>query len=708
MPLDRTMTPSELELLLPDIRCAGCIGPVERALADVPGVISARVNLSAKRAKVAVAPGAVEADTLVSALDAAGFAARPFDKGTDGGQTADRTSRDLLMRIGVSGFAAMNVMLLSISVWSGAEAATRDLLHWISGLIALPAMTFAGLPFFRSALQALAGCRLNMDVPISLAIALSALNSLIETARGGEHAYFDAGIMLTFFLLVGRYLEHRSRAGARTAAAELSALAGRRAMRRLEDGTRRLVRVEDLELGQVIEIAPGERIAADGTVIHGTSDLDRSLITGESRAEPVTQGEAVNAGVLNLTGPLAVQVTATGDRTLLAEIARMVDTAERGRTRYDRLADRAARIYAPGVHLIAAAALIGWLAIGADWHQALAIATAVLIITCPCALALAIPTVHTVATGRLFRSGIFLKDGGELERLAEIDTVAFDKTGTLTEGQPRLIEGPDSASSAWPVAAALAIGSRHPLSQAIAQEAEALGIIPAILTQVTEVPGFGVEGVLDGIRIRLGRPGWAGTLDGSADVMLQIDEAIFSFRFVDRLRPDATMICAELNAMDLDLLILSGDGIATVARTAAETNIRELHGALTPGDKLQLLSERAEQGHRVLMVGDGLNDAPALAAAHASMSPGSASDVARSAAGLVFTGPHLAPVAEAIRVARAARRRAFESFGIAIVYNAIAIPVAVMGLVTPLIAAVAMSGSSLAVVLNALRLRRWQ
>ncbi|MDH3669250.1 MAG: heavy metal translocating P-type ATPase [Paracoccaceae bacterium] len=705
MPLDRASTLSEVELLLPDIRCAGCIGPVERTLAAIPGVLEARVNLTAKRARVRLEPGQVEAEQLVAALGEAGFSARPFDRNVDGGQAADHTARDLLLRIGVAGFAAMNVMLLSISVWSGAEAATRDLLHWISGLIALPAMAYAGLPFYRSAASALAGARVNMDVPITLAIALSALSSLIETARGGEHAYFDAGIMLIFFLLVGRYLEHRTRAGARTAAAELSALAGRQAMRRDADGGRRLVAVDELAPGEIIEIAAGERIPADGIVIDGTSDLDRSLVTGESRAEPVLAGETVNAGMVNLTGPLAIRITATGDRTLLAEIARMVDAAERGRTRYDKLADRAARIYAPGVHIVALLAFVGWLGAGAEWHGALMIAAAVLIITCPCALALAIPTVHTVATGRLFRTGIFLKDGAELERLAEVDLVAFDKTGTLTDGKPELIEGPAEKSPAWPVAAALTAGSLHPLSKAIAARAETLGVAPAEVSEIREIPGFGIEGDLQGTPVRLGRPEWAGATPGADGVVLRTGDAVHGFKFRDRPRPDMSEAAQTLRGLGLEMAILSGDKRAHVDAIGDTAGIARRHGDLAPGEKLRLLQDWAAEGRRVLMVGDGLNDAPALSAAHASMSPGSASDVARSAAGLVFTGANLAPVAEAIRVARAARRRAFESFGIAAVYNSIAIPLAVMGFVTPLIAALAMSGSSLLVVLNALRVR---
>jgi P-type Cu2+ transporter len=703
MPRDLSADPQTVELLVPGMRCGGCVTGIEKRLGAVDGVLAARVNLTAKRARVAIDPARTSADALVGVLADAGWEARRFEPRVHGEGTADRAGRDLLRRIAVAGFASMNVMLLSVSVWSGAEPATRDVLHWISALIALPAAAYAGLPFFRSAASALAHGRMGMDVPISMAILLACVSSVIATAESGQHAYFDAAVMLTFFLLIGRYLEHRTRAGARTAAAELMALSARTAIRVAEDGTRAPVPVDDLCPGTVIEVAAGERLPADGTVIAGRSDLDRALVTGESVPEPVAEGSEVHAGMLNLTGPIRVVVTATGDATLLAEIARLVDAAERARGRYDRLADRAAHIYSPGIHVVALAAFCGWMWATGDWFIGLEIATAVLIITCPCALGLAVPTVHTVATGRLFRQGIYLKDGAELERLAEIDLVAFDKTGTLTDGAPRLVEGPQDGA-AWAVAAALAGGSRHPLSRAIAAAAEARGVVAAALSEVREVPGYGVEAVHGGVRVRLGRPEWIGGGEGFA-VAVEAGASVAGFRFAETLRPGAVETCERLRALGLDIAILSGDADEAVDAIAAETGIGERHARLRPGEKLAWLDARRAEGCRVLMVGDGLNDGPALAAAHASMSPAGAADVAKAAAGLVFTGARLDPVAEAVLLARTARRRTLQSFAIAAGYNAVALPLAIAGLVTPLIAAAAMSGSSILVVLNALRLR---
>jgi Cu2+-exporting ATPase len=386
----------------------------------------------------------------------------------------------------------------------------------------------------------------------------------------------------------------------------------------------------------------------------------------------------------------------------------MIESAERGRTVYDRWADQAARFYAPGVHLVAAGAFLGWLWATGDWHLAVTIATAVLIITCPCALGLAVPAVHAVAGGRLFRRGIFLKDGGALERLARADMVVFDKTGTLTEGRPALATGPAADDPAWSLAAALAAGSRHPLSRALAEAAAERGIVPAAVADLREVPGDGVEGRLAGVPVRLGRASWVGAPEerGTAVWLWQSGVAPVAFVFRDMLRADAADVCAALRARGLRLALFSGDAAAPVAQAAAEVGIADARAGMTPAEKLAALTALAQEGHRVLMIGDGLNDAPALAAADVSMSPAAASDVSRAAAALVFTGERLAPVLFALETARLARARALENFGLAAIYNALAIPVALAGLVTPLIAALAMSGSSIVVTLNALRLRR--
>lgn len=706
MALDQTGTGERLDLLIPSIRCAGCMRKVETALGDTAGVLHARVNLTAHSACILYDPIQTDAEHLIQKLGAVGYSARPVDL-EDAQQQEARIGRALLMKTGVAGFAAMNVMLLSIGVWSGADGAMRDLLHWVSAMIALPAMAYAGTPFFVSALGALKARRLNMDVPISLALILSAGSSLFETSQGGQHAFFDAGIMLVFFLLIGRVLEHQTRIRARSAAAELMAMTGRFATQLTAGGATRQVAVADLVPGMRLAIAPGDTIPADGTILEGKTDLNRALITGESQPVPVNPADHVHAGETNLSGALQVEVTRASDDSLLAEIANLVSAAQAGKGRYDRMADRAASLYAPVVHILAALALCGWLVATGDARLSVQIAVAVLIITCPCALALAVPTVHTVATSRLFRAGIFLKDGAALERLAEVDTIVFDKTGTLTDGKPTLTDAPAPDDPAWSFAAALAGASKHPFSQAIKARADALGIEPVALKDRTEHPGMGVSAQSPSGTARLGRPEWicpAG--QHKPGVFLELpDGQIHRFSFSEALRPGTADVCDALRAKGYDLHILSGDAAASVARVAAQTGISQTAANLTPVQKHAALDQMAQQGRRTLMIGDGLNDNPALAAAHASMSPSSAMDATQTVADLVFTGQSLDAVVSALDLAKSARQRSIESFGIAAVYNAIAIPLAFAGYVVPLIAALAMSGSSIAVILNAIRLR---
>ena len=703
---DAAISRGDLVLSLPTAHCAACISDVERVLTAQPGVRAARVNLTLRRVMID-APGH-RAEEFIPILEGIGYEAHELDASALSSSAADRQGRDILMRIGVAGFAMMNIMILSIAVWSGAEGPTRDMFHWISALIALPTVIFAGKPFFVSAWTSLRAGRLGMDVPISLALILATAISLFETLHSGSHAYFDAAVMLCFFLLVGRYLDYRSRAVARSAAEELTALEVPRAVL-LKDGAETVVNVADLAPGDVIRIRPGARVAADGEVIAGMSEIDRSLLTGESLPVQAGPGVALSAGEVNLTGPLDLRVTAAGRNSSLSRLADLVANAEASRGRYASLAERAARAYSPTVHLLALCSLLGWLYATGDWRLALNIAAAVLIITCPCALGLAVPAVVTAASGKLFKKGLLIKEGTALERLAEVDTVVFDKTGTLTMGRPELVGAGDLPEALRPVALAIADGSGHPLSRALAAALKAEGVVPAVLDRFREVPGYGVEAEWQGRAVRLGRPDWVGAAapeaDGPVSVLSVAGEAPVVLHFADALRPGAVDCVAALRGQGRRVLMLSGDTEAAVARAAASLGIGEFRAGVTPQEKEAAIAALASEGAKVLMVGDGLNDTAALARAHVSISPATALDAARVASDIVLMGQDLAPVADALTLSATARRRIEQNFAISIAYNIVAVPFAMAGFATPLMAALAMSASSISVTLNALRLR---
>ena len=703
---------ARLDLVVAGMHCAGCLRKVEGALKGLNGVEYARANLSTKRVAVRWDPARLKASAVIRALADTGFTAVPFDPKLIG-TLDDRESRSLLKALGVAGFAAANVMLVSVSVWSGLvsdmDETTRSFFHWVSALIALPAIAYAGQPFFRSALKALRAKSMNMDVPIALAVILATTMSLVQTMVNARHVYFDASVTLLFFLLIGRYLDVQARARACSAAENLLGLRATAATLIAPDGTHKSIAVENLEPGMKVLVVAGARIPADGEIVTGTSEIDTSLVTGESVPEQVKAGASVFAGTLNLGAPLVIRVTKRDDDSLLAEIVRLMETAEQGRARYVRIADRAARIYSPAVHIMALATLLLWFALGAHWETSLTYAISVLIITCPFALGLAVPVVQVVATGRLLRQGVLVKAADGLERLAQADTIVFDKTGTLTLGRPRLVNGDEIARADLALAAAIAAASRHPLALALTAHGQTLP--HPLLDDIHEEPGMGLEARLGGEPIRLGNADYAGVNathgqgHGGSELWLRrgSDEPV-RFRFEDTPRPDARDVIAALKARGFAIELLSGDREPAVKRLAGELGIANWRAAARPAAKIARLEELAAEGRKVAMIGDGLNDAPALRAAHVSLSPADAADVSQTAADFIFQGAKLAPIVEAVDVARKSRRLVFQNFGLALAYNAVAVPLAVAGFVTPLVAAIAMSSSSITVTLNSLRL----
>jgi Cu2+-exporting ATPase len=736
----------ELTLAIDGLQCGACVWLIESVLAREPAVLTGRVNMTTRRLRLVWRGGADHAEHLVGRIEHLGYRLVPFDTALLAA-AQDRTGRALLRALAVAGFAAGNVMLISIGIWAGDRAgllddmgpATRSLLHWVSALIALPAIAYAGMPLFASAAAALRHARTNMDVPISIGVLLVTGMSLAQTITGGEHTYFDSAVTLLFFLLIGRVLDHRARGQARATAEQLLTLRNADIAMLNPDGSVTRRAQHTVVPGDRVLVGMGERIGIDGVVESGTSSLDASLVSGESLPVVARAGTPVFAGTLNLDAPLTLRVTAADDATLLADCVRLIEAAEARRGRFVVLADRVARRYAPAVHLTALATFAWWFFVmGAGVTQALLTASAVLIITCPCALALAVPAVQVIATSRLFRAGVLLKSATALERLAAVNTVVFDKTGTLTEPLLGLSSGADRA--ALLLAASLAANSRHPLARALV--AAAGPVAPA--EGATEHAG---EGLCAG-DVRLGSRAFCGVAELAHDTPPPLEgggwgEGLVGanlrptpppnplpqgegegcaptspelwltrpghppvrFAFDEIVRTDAAAVVARLRALGLDVHLLSGDRAASVARVATTLGIADWQAERTPVQKVAAIEALRAAGRTVLMVGDGLNDSPSLAAANVSASPASAADISQTVADVVFQGRKLAPVALLVTTARRAQGVMRGNLALSIGYNALMVPLAIAGYVTPWLAAAAMSSSSLLVMANSFRLR---
>jgi Cu2+-exporting ATPase len=707
-----------MDLAVDGITCAACMGEIERGLKRLSGIRKARVNLTSQRLAVDWLEDQTGADEIVSELAKLGYTAHPFDPANQK-ERQDKTGKQLLRCLAVAGFAGMNIMLLSVSVWSGNATditpETRDFFHWLSALIALPTVAYSGRPFFNSAFRALAAGRLNMDVPIVIGVSLAVALSVVQTVQHQHHAYFESAVMLLFFLLIGRFLDHNMRGRTRSFAENIAALKAEVAARFNADGSVREVPLSKIITGDLVLVSGGERVPVDGIVEAGSSEIDQSLVTGESALVPIRTGQRVYAGTLNGAGVLQVRVQAASGVTLLDEVNRLLEAASQAKSKYVRIADRAARLYAPLVHGAAGLTFLGWLLAGLEWQPALVISISVLIITCPCALGLAVPAVQVVASGQLFRRGILLNSGDAIERLSDVDTILFDKTGTLTLAEPELCGSIDPADEITALAGRLALASRHPLSTALVKATGALVPLPDVM----EVSGAGLETSIDDKRLRLGSPHFCGVSNDETEQALTRfpGASLLAIRhggqparllpFRQNLRPDAREVVDQLKRQGLAIEILSGDLRPTVEDCARALGIDAWQAGMKPAQKIARLEKLQEQGRKVLMVGDGLNDAPALAGAHVSLSPVSAVHLSQAAADAVFLGDKLQPIVDALRLSRKARTAIEQNLWISAGYNVIAVPIAVAGFVTPLMAAVAMSASSLAVTANALKLR-WQ
>lgn len=694
-----------LELMVAGLTCGACVWLVEQALAMEPDVMRARASLATRKLTITWRGPAERAEALAGIVARLGFRVAPWSAACLRA-TEDAEEKALIRALGLAAFGASNVMMLSVAVWVGSDMgeATRALMHWLAALLAMPVVLVAGMPFYRSAISALRAGRINMDMAVSLGVLATTAMSLSEALRNGPFTWFDGATALLALLLAGRVLDRAARRRARQACAELIALQSAEVTRLEADGTAHRIGAENVRVGERLLVAPGERLSLDGVLEEGEALLDTAATTGESLPRRFTAGEALLAGTVNLGAALVQRVTAAAAEGSLAAVARMLERAEQARGRYVSVADKAARIYVPTAHVVALCTFLGWwLGMGVSWQVALVPAVASLIVTCPCGLAIAVPAVQVVAVGALFRRGVLVGSPTALERLAACDVAVLDKTGTLTLGRPELLPDPARPAGALEAAASLAASSRHPLARALVAACPS----PVPVEGVEEISGAGLRHGAE----RLGSAAFCGAAAAAEDgptLWYRADAAAepVLFRFADPLRSDAAAAVAELRDLGLEVELLSGDAPASVARAAGALGISDWRASVTPTEKAARIEALRAAGRRPLMLGDGINDAAALALAHASASPAGSTDLAQAAADLVLRAEGLSALPAAIRTARKAQRVVRQNIGFSLAYNIVAVPSAVLGFVTPLLAAVVMASSSIAVILNALRAGR--
>jgi Cu2+-exporting ATPase len=706
---------AETTLLIEGISCAACGWLIEKHLRTLPAVAEARLNLSNHRLHVRWADAQLPLSRVLAELRHIGYAAHPYQADRASEQLASENRR-ALRQLGVAGLLWFQAMMATMATWPefniDLSPELHTILRWVALFLTTPIVFYSCAPFFKGAMRDLRTRHLTMDVSVSLAIGSAYIAGIWTSITGVGELYFDAVGMFALFLLAGRYLERRARERTAAATAQLVNLLPASCLRLGGDGQSERILLSELRVGDQVLVHPGAILPADGKILDGRSSIDESLLTGEYLPQPRTPGDAVTAGTLNVEGPLTVEVLALGQDTRLSAIVRLLDRAQAEKPRLAEIADRAAQWFLL-LSLIAAAA-IGLLWWELDPSRAFWIVLAMLVATCPCALSLATPTALTAATGTLHKLGLLLTRGHVLEGLNQIDTVIFDKTGTLTEGRLALRSirplGALDSDQCLSLAAALENRSEHPI-------ARAFGRAPLAAEDVHSTPGLGLEGRVGVQRLRIGQPGFVCALSGAAVPTIP-DEAgqwlllgdsqgpLAWLVLDDRLRADAPALLAACKARGWRTLLLSGDSSPMVASVAAELGIDEARGGLRPDDKLQVLQQLHKEGRKVLMLGDGVNDVPVLAAADISVAMGSATDLAKTSADAVLLSNRLDALVHAFSLARRTRRVIIENLLWAGLYNGLMLPFAALGWITPVWAAVGMSISSLTVVLNALRLTR--
>lgn len=706
---------AETTLILEGISCAACGWLIEKHLRRLPAVAEAGLNLSNHRLHVRWADGQLPLSGLLAELRRIGYAAHPYQPDKAAEQLAEENRRSL-RQLGVAGMLWFQAMMATMATWPefniDLSAEMHEILRWVAMFLTTPIVFYSCQPFFRGALRDLRTRHLTMDVSVSLAIGGAYLAGIWTAITGKGDLYFDAVGMFALFLLAGRYLERRARERTAAATAQLVNLLPASCLRLDEAGNSQRILLSELRIGDRVLVPPGAVLPADGLILSGQSSVDESLLTGEYLPQPRQAGDSVTGGTLNVEGPLTLQVQALGDDSRLSAIVRLLERAQADKPRLAQLADSAAQWFL--LVLLALAAVVGLFWWQHDASRAFWVVLSMLVATCPCALSLATPTALTAATGSLHKLGLLLTRGHVLEGLKRIDTVIFDKTGTLTEGRLTLRAvqplGELDGERCLALAAALENRSEHPI-------ARAFGRAPQPAEAVESHPGLGLEGVVDGQRLRIGQAAFVCALSGQpAPTMpnehgqwLLLGDARGPLAWLvldDRLRDDAPALLQACRERGWRTLLLSGDSSPMVQSVAAELGIDEVHGGLRPDDKLAILRQLHGEGRHVLMLGDGVNDVPVLAAADISVAMGSATDLAKTSADAVLLSNRLDSLVQAFVLARRTRRVIVENLVWAGLYNGLMLPFAALGWITPAWAAIGMSVSSLTVVLNALRLTR--
>jgi P-type Cu2+ transporter len=709
----------ELFLAIDGLHCAACVWLIESILKKQENVVLARINLSKRYLNLKWQGSRKQGNSMAALIFDIGYKLFPFDEKIL--QEEERKyNNELVKSLAVVGFGAGNVMLFSIILWfyDAAEigAAMHNFMHFFSALIALPVIVFAARPFFSSAFKAIKSKRTNMDIAISVAIFLACVVSLIQTFKGAAHIYFDSALMLIFFLLIGRYLDFKARKKTFNIAREFSLLSSNFA-RIIEDGKVRIIPSKEIYEGAVLLVAAGDKIAADGIIIEGESEIDAAIITGESLPRKASKGDKVFASTINISNAIKIKVLSSQQKSLISQISKIVEEVENKKNKYVNLADSLSRFYTPAVHILAFATFSFWYFFANNSLEfSILSAIAVLIITCPCALALAVPITQTLTISLLLKKGILVKNGEALEKIDDLEVFVFDKTGTLTLGKfelvdikefrtdnSRVVPTYDEKNLYLKLAASLAKSSSHPISKAICKNYFG----ETILLETKEIKGSGLVAFYENEEIKLGNKFFVNLDESLIDnisrniTYLKFQDKIIAFYFQDSLKKDAKTLIKKL---DKKIILLSGDNKNIVEETAKNLGIEEFYYEKSPLEKLQIVEELKQKYKKIAVIGDGINDTACLALGDISISFSNAADISKNIADILIQGENLLPIYEFKKIANRSKMLMKQNLLIALIYNLIALPFAILGLVTPLIAAFAMSSSSIIVVFNSLRI----